>query len=57
MGGASDVKLIVDGKRLDGRTADELRKIKLQVGVVPEADGSAFIEWGGNKIRCIAISR
>ncbi len=52
MGGASDVKLIVDGKRLDGRAADELRKIKIQVGVVPEADGSAFIEWGGNKIIC-----
>lgn len=52
MGGASDVKLIVDGKRLDGRAVDELREIKIQVGVVPEADGSAFIEWGGNKILC-----
>ncbi len=52
MVGAKDVKLIVDGKRLDGRTADELRKIRIQVGVIPEADGSAFIEWGGNKIIC-----
>ena len=52
MGGASDIKLIVDGKRLDGRKADELRKIKIQVGMIPEADGSAFIEWGGNKILC-----
>ncbi len=52
MGGLKDVKLIVDGKRLDGRTAEDLRKIRMQVGVVPEADGSAFIEWGGNKIIC-----
>lgn len=52
MGGLKDVKLIVDGKRLDGRTAEELRKIRMQVGIVPEADGSAFIEWGGNKIIC-----
>lgn len=52
MGGATDVKLIVDGKRLDGRKVDELRKIKIQVGMIPEADGSAFIEWGGNKILC-----
>jgi len=52
MGGLKDVKLIVDGKRLDGRTAEDLRKIRMQVGIVPEADGSAFIEWGGNKIIC-----
>lgn len=52
MGGSSDIELIVDGKRLDGRTAEELRPIRMQVGVINEADGSAFIEWGGNKIIC-----
>ncbi|NYZ77369.1 exosome complex exonuclease Rrp41 [Candidatus Micrarchaeota archaeon] len=52
MGGLKDVKLIVDGKRLDGRTVEDLRQIKMQVGVISEADGSAFIEWGGNKIIC-----
>jgi len=52
MGGTSDVKLIVDGKRLDGRAVDELRKIRIQAGVVPAANGSAYIEWGGNKIIC-----
>ncbi len=52
MGGSSDIKLIVDGKRTDGRAPDELRKIRIQAGVIPEADGSAFIEWGGNKILC-----
>jgi exosome complex component RRP41 len=38
------------GKRTDGRTADELREIKIKVGVVKNADGSAFIEFGKNKI-------
>lgn len=48
----SDVKLIVDGKRLDGRTPDQLRPIRIESGVLNSADGSAFIEWGGNKILC-----
>lgn len=38
------------GVRLDGRKADELRPVKLQVGVLPNADGSAYIEHGKNKI-------
>jgi exosome complex component RRP41 len=39
-----------DGKRLDGRDKTELRPIKLEVGVIKNADGSAYIEWGNNKI-------
>jgi exosome complex component RRP41 len=38
------------GIRLDGRKADELRTIKLEVGVIPNADGSAYVEHGKNKI-------
>lgn len=38
------------GIRTDGRTADELREIKIQVGAVKNADGSAYIEFGNNKI-------
>jgi exosome complex component RRP41 len=38
------------GIRLDGRKADELRPLKLEVGVLPNADGSAYIEHGKNKI-------
>ena len=38
------------GLRLDGRKADELRPIKLEVGVIPNADGSAYVEQGKNKI-------
>ncbi|MHA1805774.1 MAG: exosome complex exonuclease Rrp41 [Promethearchaeota archaeon] len=39
-----------DGKRLDGRDLFELRPIKMEVGVIDNADGSAYIEWGNNKI-------
>ncbi|MEM3730620.1 MAG: exosome complex exonuclease Rrp41 [Candidatus Bathyarchaeia archaeon] len=38
------------GLRLDGRRPDELRPIKLEVGVLSNADGSAYIEQGKNKI-------
>ena len=38
------------GLRLDGRKADELRPIKLEVGILPNADGSAYVEHGKNKI-------
>ena len=45
-------KKLIDakGKRLDGRKWDDLRPIKLQVGLMKNADGSAYIEWGKNKI-------
>jgi exosome complex component RRP41 len=38
------------GIRLDGRKADELRSIKIEVGALSNADGSAYIEQGKNKI-------
>lgn len=38
------------GKRTDGRTLDELRPIKIEVGTLKNADGSAYIEFGKNKI-------
>jgi exosome complex component RRP41 len=39
-----------DGKRLDGRGQYDLRPIKMEVDVIKNADGSAYIEWGNNKI-------
>jgi len=38
------------GLRLDGRKPDELRPIKIEVGALANADGSAYIEQGKNKI-------
>ncbi|MDO8554039.1 MAG: exosome complex exonuclease Rrp41 [Candidatus Micrarchaeota archaeon] len=53
MGNANpNVKLMKDGKRLDGRSSTDIRKIRIEVGILPNAAGSAFIEWGGNKIIC-----
>ena len=39
-----------DGLRLDGRKPDELRPIKIEAGVLDNADGSAYVEWGNNKV-------
>jgi exosome complex component RRP41 len=47
----SDIKLIDEnGKRIDGRKVDELRKIKIEAGVLHRAEGSCYLEWGGNKV-------
>lgn len=43
-------KLIVDGKRLDGRGFNEMRPIKFKAGVLKRADGSCYLEFGGNKV-------
>ncbi len=45
-----DIRLIVDGKRLDGRGFDELRPIKIEAGVLKRADGSCYLEMGRNKV-------
>ncbi|MDQ1274573.1 MAG: exosome complex component [Euryarchaeota archaeon] len=39
-----------DGLRLDGRRADEIRPMKIEIGVLSRADGSCYLEWGRNKI-------
>jgi exosome complex component RRP41 len=43
-------KLIVDGKRLDGRGPFDMRPIKFKAGVLKRADGSCYLEFGGNKV-------
>jgi exosome complex component RRP41 len=37
-------------ERADNRAFDELRKIKIDAGVLERADGSAYLEIGGNKV-------
>ncbi len=46
----SEIKLFENGKRLDGRRPDELRNIKIEAGVLHRAEGSCYLEWGGNKV-------
>ncbi len=41
------IKLISeDGIRVDGRRPEELRPIKMEVGVLDKSDGSAYVEFG-----------
>ena len=47
---ANKPELIKDGKRLDGRDFNQLRPLKIEAGVVKNADGSAYLEWGNNKV-------
>ncbi|MDW8083699.1 MAG: exosome complex exonuclease Rrp41 [Candidatus Caldarchaeum sp.] len=45
------MKLIDEnGIRIDGRKPDELRKLRMEVGVLEKTDGSAYVELGGTKI-------
>ncbi len=46
----TDISFFKDELRLDGRRADQLRPIKIEVGVLARADGSCYIEMGGNKV-------
>ncbi len=43
-------RLIVDGKRLDGRKPDELRPIRIEVDFLKRADGSCYLEMGKNRV-------
>jgi exosome complex component RRP41 len=45
----SDI-LAIAGLRVDGRRDDDLRQIKLKVGVSSAADGSSYYEQGLNKV-------
>lgn len=51
MGRKSDIKLLDEnGLRCDGRRLDETRNITIKAGILKNADGSAYIEFGANKI-------
>ncbi len=39
-----------DGLRHDGRRPDQLRPIRMEVGVLSNADGSALVEFGRTKV-------
>lgn len=47
-----DKKLMINGKRLDGREPEDLRPVLMKVGILNNADGSSYIQWGGNKVLC-----
>lgn len=39
-----------NGRRIDGRLPEELRPIRIEVGVLRNADGSAYVELGNTKV-------
>jgi len=39
-----------EGLRIDGRRANELRKIRCKIGLFSRADGSAYYEQGNTKV-------
>ena len=51
MSGHTDMVLVDEnGIRIDGRTAEVHRPIKIEAGVLKNADGSAYVEIGKNKV-------
>ena len=52
MGGRETDVVLLDenGIRSDGRKVNETRKVTIKAGVLKNASGSAYIEFGGNKI-------
>ncbi len=45
------IKLIGEnGLRIDGRKPDQLRPVKMEVGVLKNADGSAYVEQGNTRV-------
>ena len=39
-----------NGIRSDKRRANEIRDVKIEVGVLSRADGSCYLEFGKNKV-------
>jgi len=51
MGSKGEVRLIDEkGLRHDGRRPDELRPIRMEIGILKNADGSALVEFGKTKV-------
>lgn len=46
MGHKSDIKLIENGKRTDGRSLDQVREVTIEIDPISAADGSAKVGFG-----------
>lgn len=46
----TEADLIKNGTRNDGRGFEDLRPVKIKAGVLKQAAGSAYVEWGRNKV-------
>ena len=43
-------RLVIDGRRVDGRSLGEMRPIEIRLGVVSNADGSAYVAYGRTRV-------
>src|ERR1700722_9881729 len=43
---------MADSLRADGRSADQLRPLRFQNHIAPNATGSTLIEWGNTRVIC-----
>ncbi|MCC5994009.1 MAG: exosome complex exonuclease Rrp41 [Candidatus Aenigmarchaeota archaeon] len=44
-----EIPLIINGRRIDGRLPDEVREIKMSIGEILNADGSARVSFGNTE--------
>ena len=49
-GGENKPELVINGKRLDGRDFNDLRPLKITASPLENAAGSAYLEWGNNRV-------
>lgn len=54
MSATSDTPASTAGDRVDGRTADQLREVRIHRGWLDQAEGSALIEFGRTRVLCAA---
>ncbi len=47
---AQMVQLLASGKRVDGRSLDQHRELKIETGVIPKANGSARVFLGNTQV-------
>lgn len=45
-----EIKLLVDGRRVDGRKPEELRNVEVKVDVISRSDGSAEVAFGKTRV-------
>ncbi len=45
-----EVKLITDGKRIDGRKPEEMRNVEIKLDVISRSDGSAEVAFGKTRV-------
>lgn len=50
----TDSSMLPDSPRSDGRAANELRALRFENGVAPNAAGSTLVHWGNTRVICAA---